>query len=79
MAEYGDNCLLLMTSLHDARDGTLANVLGQFEDLVVPVNLNRLTRGVYKDFAVVTVAQVRLDLLKETRLDFTVEVIGHLG
>ncbi len=57
LAKDGD-CLLLVTSLHDARDRALTDVLGQLVDLVVPVNLNRLTRGVDKDFAVVTFAQV---------------------
>jgi hypothetical protein len=68
-----------VAGLHDAGDSTLANVLGQFVDLMVPIYLNRLARGVDKDFAVMTVAQVRLDLLEETRLDLTIEIIGHLG
>ena len=64
---------------HDGGMQALAKIGGELVDLVFAVDGDGLAGGIEDNFAVVALADVRLDLSEELGVDLAVEVIGELG
>jgi hypothetical protein len=67
------------TLLHDGGVQTLAEIIGEFVDLVLTVDGDGLARCVQDDFAVVALADMGLNLGEELGVDLAVKVVGELG
>src|SRR5215469_3483961 len=61
---------------HDGGMKTLTKFGRDLEDLVAPVDLDRLARRIEHNFAVAATCQVRTDFFEQFRADLPVEVIG---
>ena len=66
----------LAASSHDGGVKAPAEVLGELVGLLVAVDIDGLTGGVYDHFAVVAGTEVLFDFSKEIRFDLAVEEIG---